>query len=61
MMVISLPGLINNAARHIEQDGDRRGFAFDLRHLLKNLKELHQRKAEGEKVLDEFFAIYKTD
>lgn len=61
MMMQSLPGLINNAARHIEQDGDTRGFAFDLRHLLKNLKELHQRKAEGQKVLDEFFAVYVMD
>ena len=53
MMKMSLTGLLNRAA---EQIGGGRG--FDLKQLLKNLRELRERKAEGVAVLDEFFAIY---
>lgn len=57
-MMVSLHGLIRNATRAIKGAGDGRGVAFELDTLLKNLRELKSRKAEGEKVLDEFFALY---
>lgn len=59
MMCISLTGLLERTAKILDQGGDT-GRAFDLRTLLKNLKELEQRKTEGEKVIEEFFALYKT-
>jgi hypothetical protein len=57
MLTISLTGAISQSARTLEGVGDP-GLAVVLRELLKNLAELRERKAEGQKVLDEFFRVY---
>lgn len=59
MMTQSLPGLLNNSADYLEtMDAKTGGISHGLRTLLVNLRELRERKTEGEKVLNEFFAIY---
>lgn len=62
-MQVSLPGLLEKAARACEQtssNGTNRfgGEAFAIRELLKNLRELRDRQAEGEAVIAEFFRLY---
>lgn len=58
MMTQSLPGLLNKVASHLDAHDEESGLSSCIRQLLLNLRELRERKAEGEKVLDEFFAIY---
>lgn len=58
-MTQSLSGLLNKAADIVERRGGSAGLDFALRELLQNLQELRERKSEGEKVLDEFFSVYK--
>ena len=59
-MNVSLNGLLRSVGLNItgEQAG---GYRYALAELLKNLKELKSRKAEGEKVIDEFFELYVVD
>lgn len=55
-MQVSLSGLLEKAARSCE--GRSGGESFAIRELLKNLRELRDRKAEGEAVIAEFFRLY---
>lgn len=63
-MKVSLSGLLKKAAMACEAkrtDGGSHfygGEGFAIRELLQNLQELKTRKAEGEKVIDEFFKVY---
>lgn len=57
VMKISLIGLLENAARNCDTLGDGLT-SFALRELARNMTEMAERKEEGVKVLDEFFALY---
>lgn len=55
-MNVSLTGLLSKAAQSCR---DRNGGEdFALRQLHDHLRELYDRREEGQKVLDEFFAVY---
>jgi hypothetical protein len=58
MMTVSLGGVLRKSARFMDAHGEDTGLSFMLDELLKHLKELRDRKAEGEKVIDEFFTLY---
>lgn len=56
-MQVSLDGLFRSVC--LDLRGERAdAYRYTLLELLGNIKELYTRKAEGEKVLDEFFQCY---
>ena len=54
-MKVSLPGLLKNLDSVMDDSALTCGLRGTLDELLNNLRELKGRKAEGEKVIDEFF------
>lgn len=56
-MKVCLDGLFESVSDAMDHP-QAPGYRFVLRELLKHLKELHERKAEGEAVLNEFFGCY---
>lgn len=61
MMTQSLSGILNRAADHCEKRKDAEYLAYPLRVLLKNLRELRERRSEGTAVLEEFFSVYSIE
>ena len=59
-MKVNLTGLLHNALAATEAD-EQESYLFALDELLTNLRQLHERKAEGEAVIEEFFACYVVD
>jgi hypothetical protein len=62
MMTCNLTGLLNNAAGILDDSGVAvGGYAFALRELAGNLRELKERTDKGDMTaLTEFFAVYKV-
>ena len=56
-MKISLNGLIHQSSKALTGPYAK-AYRYSLLELLGNLSELKQRKAEGEKIIDEFFNCY---
>lgn len=64
IMKVDLKGLMNNICEILEDQevtdkyNHSAAYAHLLQEMVENLAELRDRKAEGEKVIDEFFNLY---
>ena len=58
-MKVNIENCINHVLANIDKKTKQRGgYVYTVEEFIKNLKELRERKAEGETVIDEFFGVY---